>query len=269
MTNKQILQADMLDILFEHRNKLYGAYALRKTYSSRLMIALGSALALVFSFLLMSIIKNKNDDGNNRNTKDEMFIVTTYNLPEEKPKEPEPKIEEKKPAKAISDYQPIIVVPDNKADTMLATMDDIKNSEIGNKNQAGEKPEDLAKAKTDSKQGGSGNNTVFEEKEQTVLPSRQPEFPGGTAAWLAFLQRYLQSPDGLEPGQRVEVQVRFWVDVDGSVSRPEIIKSGGTSFDKEVLRVMKKMPRWQPALQNGNLIAVSYTQPVIFISVEE
>jgi periplasmic protein TonB len=269
MTNKQILQADMLDILFEHRNKLYGAYALRKTYSSRLMIALGSALALVFSFLLMSIIKNKNDDGNNRNIKDEMFVVTTYNLPEEKPKEPEPKIEEKKPAKATSDYQPIIVVPDNKADTMLATMYDIENSEIGNKNQAGEKPDDLAKAKTDSKQGGSGNNTVFEEKEQTVLPSRQPEFPGGTAAWLAFLQRYLQSPDGLEPGQRVEVQVRFWVDVDGSVSRPEIIKSGGSSFDKEVLRVMKKMPRWQPALQNGNLIAVSYTQPVIFISVEE
>ena len=42
MTNKEILQADMLDILFEHRNKLYGAYALRKTYDRRLAIALGA-----------------------------------------------------------------------------------------------------------------------------------------------------------------------------------------------------------------------------------
>jgi len=57
MTNKEILQADMLDILFEHRNKLYGAYALRKTYSSRLGLALGVALSLVLLFLLMSFIK--------------------------------------------------------------------------------------------------------------------------------------------------------------------------------------------------------------------
>src|SRR6185503_15681348 len=53
MTNKEILQADMLDILFEHRNKLYGAYALRKTYTHRLSLALGVALSLVLLFVLI------------------------------------------------------------------------------------------------------------------------------------------------------------------------------------------------------------------------
>ena len=63
MTNKEILQADLLDILFEHRNKLYGAYALRKTYSSRLGIALGVALSTVLLFILMFFI-NKKDERN-------------------------------------------------------------------------------------------------------------------------------------------------------------------------------------------------------------
>jgi protein TonB len=269
MTNKQILQADMLDILFEHRNKLYGAYALRKTYSSRLYIALGASLALVFSFLLMSFIKNKNDEGSNRNSKDEMFVVKTYEIPKEEPKEPDPPKEEVKPQKAMSDYQPIVVVPDNEADTLLPTIDELTNTEIGSEKRDGEIDKGIAGLKTESDNDGIGTKNDVKEEPQTFLPSRQPEFPGGTAAWLAFLQRYLQSPEGLDPGQRVEVQVRFWVDVDGMISRPEIVKSGGASFDKEVLRVLKKMPRWEPALQNGNLIAVAYTQPVIFMGVEE
>jgi len=109
----------------------------------------------------------------------------------------------------------------------------------------------------------------FETNNEPVLINRPPNFPGGTQAWLSFLQRYLQSPEDLEPGQRIEVQVRFWIDVEGKISKPEIIKSGGSSFDKEVLRVMKKMPRWEPAMQNGNFIAVAYTQPVIFLGVEQ
>src|SRR5689334_8948675 len=57
MTNNQILQADMLDILFEHRNKLYGAYALRKTYSNRLGKALGIALVIALAFIIFSFMK--------------------------------------------------------------------------------------------------------------------------------------------------------------------------------------------------------------------
>jgi protein TonB len=121
------------------------------------------------------------------------------------------------------------------------------------------------------------NNTGKGKDETTVVtnpddfkPDEVPaSFPGGTSAWLNFLQRYLQSPDELEAGQRVEVKVRFWIDVDGSLSRFEIVQSGGASFDKEVLRVMKKMPKWEPARQNKHYVAVAFTQPVTFVGVEE
>jgi len=263
MTNKEILQADLLDILFEHRNKLYGAYALRKTYSRRLGIALGVALSSVLLFILMSFIK-KNDRGDINRPREEVIKVTTVVLPEDKPKEPDP-IKEK--PKAQADYQKIIVVPDNEADTSIVKNDDLENRIIGSKTIDGDIPNDIV-----STPESSGNSVVVKESEkieEPIGPSRDPRFPGGPAAWLTFLQRYLQAPGDVEPGERIEVQVRFWIDVDGSVSRAEIIKSGGSAFDKEVLRVLKKMPKWEPALQAGRPIAVAYQQPVIFIGQEE
>ena len=268
MTNKEILQADMLDILFEHRNKLYGAYALRKTYNHRLAVALAAALSTGLLFVLMSLMK-KDNDKNNFLTNDPVMKLTEVNIP--KPEDPEPLKQkpEIKTQTAQADYQRIIVVPDDKADTMIADINDIRDADIGKENIKGDKSDGLAKTATDSNGSGDGSNKEPEKKNEFTIDERPPAFPGGTQAWLAFLQRYLQSPEDLEPGQRIEVRVRFWVDIDGSVSKPEIIKSGGAAFDKEVLRVMKKMSRWEPAVQNGNHIAVAYTQPVTFIGAEQ
>ena len=268
MTNKEILQADMLDILFEHRNKLYGAYALRKTYSSRLGFALGLSLSIVLLFILMTFVKKK--DNIDRGIKhDDVVKLTTLEVPPDKPAEPEPPKKIQKPPAAEVDYQPPKFVPNNEVTETLADINDIKDANVSDKNAEGEKSNDLANAKTGS---GDGNNSEVKEPvkvEEPPLPSRGPSFPGGPAAWLKFLQRYLESPEDIEPGQRVEVQVRFWVDTDGGVSRAEVIKSGGNVFDREVLRVLKKMPKWEPALQAGKPIAVAFQQPVIFVGEEQ
>jgi protein TonB len=266
MTNKEILQADMLDILFEHRNKLYGAYALRKTYSQRLGRSLGIALTIVLAFITFSFMKN--EKGNNRPGHEaESTILTEVNL-EEKIKEPERPRNEPKPPVATADHQNIIIAPDIEA-TDIPDQKQIETSAISNVNADGAPPEDPAKGVTQTE--GNGNNTekVPEKPVQPELPSRPPAFPGGTEAWLDFLRKFLQAPEDLEPGQRIEVMVKFWVGIDGVVSNAEIIKSGGKAFDKEVLRVMKKMPKWEPAIQHGNHVAVAYTQPVIFLGVEE
>ena len=267
MTNKEILQADVLDILFEHRNKLYGAYALRKTYSNRLGKALGIALTIVFAFISISFIKSeKNSSGPKIDPG--AYVVTEVDLEKKEIKEDKPK--EKPPQKSTADYNQIIVVPDDKADKEQPDLEKISTSVIGDENIDGV-PEDGSGKQTSENNGNGESNTKEEPKEvkQPDLPSYPPKFPGGDAAWLAFLQRHLQSPEDIEPGQRIEVLVRFWVDVDGSVSRAEVVKSGGSSFDKEVLRVLKKMPKWEPAMQYGNRVAVAYTQPVTFIGVEE
>jgi len=269
MTNKEILQADLLDILFEHRNKLYGAYALRKTYSIRLCIALGVALSTVLLFILMSFI-NKKDSRNEERKNEDIFILKQLEIPPDKQKElePPPKAKQKPPVSEV-DYQPPQIVEDDKVKETLPDLDDIDNANISDKTSPGEKPDGLTNTKTES--NGTGDVVVKEPEkiEEPIGPTRDPRFPGGPAAWLTFLQRYLQAPADVEPGERIEVQVRFWIDVDGSVSRAEIIKSGGGTFDKEVLRVLKKMPKWEPALQAGRPIAVAYQQPVIFIGQEE
>ena len=269
MTNKEILQADLLDILFEHRNKLYGAYALRKTYTHRLGLALGVALSTVLLFVFMSLI-NKNNSTGDQNKKDpDAFQFTQIDL--SKPEDPEPPRPkpEIKPQKAEVDYQQFEIVDDDKVEKDLADITDIQNANIGDQDIDGDKPDALAKTTTQSNGTGDVPEKQPEEMEKPALPTRPASFPGGTAAWLEFLRRFLQAPEDLEPGQRIEVLVRFQIDADGKISNPEIIKSGGKSFDREVLRVLKKMPPWEPAIQNGNYVAVPYTQPVIFIGVEE
>lgn len=269
MTNKEILQADLLDILFEHRNKLYGAYALRKTYTHRLRLALGVALSTVLLFVFMSFIKkNRNTDGWDKRDPNAMQLTEVDLSKPDDPKPPEPK-PEIKPPKAEVDYQQFRIVEDDKADPDIADITDIQNANIGDQNIEGEKPDDLATPITQANSTGDLPEKKPDETDKPALPTRNASFPGGPAAWLHFLRRFLQSPEDLEPGQRVEVQVRFWVEIDGSVSKAEITKSGGKSFDKEVLRVLKKMPAWEPAIQNGNYVAVAYTQPVIFLGVEE
>jgi protein TonB len=267
MTNKEILQADMLDILFEHRNKLYGAYALRKTYSRRLGRALGIALTIVLAFITISFIKN--EKGSNRPDHDAgSIILTDVNLDEEDIKKPEKKPDEPKPPVAQADHQNIVIAPDEQS-TEIPDQNQIDKSAISNVNAAGAEPEDPAKAVTQPESVGNGVEKAPEKPTQPELPSRPPTFPGGTEAWLDFLRKFLQAPEDLEPGQRIEVMVKFWVGIDGNVSNAEIIKSGGKAFDKEVLRVLKKMPKWEPAIQHGNFVAVAYTQPVIFLGMEE
>lgn len=268
MTNKEILQADLLDILFEHRNKLYGAYALRKTYSSRLGIALGVALSTVLLFVLMSFI-NKKDNKNDYRNRVDVVKITPFIIQEDKPKEPDPPKQKPKEKTAQSDFQKIVVVPDKDADREIVENEKLKTTDISDQTVDGKESDGLAKTKKEPEGTGIVPEKEAEKKEEPLGPSREPSFPGGPAAWLTFLQRYLQAPADVEPGQRIEVHVRFWIDVDGSVSRAEITKSGGSAFDKEVLRVMKKMPKWEPALQAGKPIAVAYQQPVIFIGQEE
>ena len=265
MTNKEILQADLLDILFEHRNKLYGAYVLRKTYDRRLRIALGAALLTVLISLAFSFLK-KSDNNRDPTKNDEKVILKKIEIPKNEP-EPEPEKEKPKPP-ATRDFQTIVVVADKDADTALVTIRDLDSAAIGDRDIKGEVPTEPAKGVTVT-DGEGDKTTEAEVTKQPELPTYPPHFPGGDAAWLSFLQRYLQAPEDLEPGQRVEVHVRFWVDVDGSVSRPEVIKSGGVSFDKEVLRVLRKMPKWEPAMQAGHRVAVAYTQPVTFVGQEE
>ena len=266
MTNKEILQADLLDILFEHRNKSYGAYALRKNYNHRLGLSLVIVFSLVIVSIFFSFLEKKNNNNQLKDGLSEPVVVKVYTIP------PEPERTEVKQAqktKQVKSVNRIQLVPDN-IETDMPDQVNIIDAIVSNEKVIGTALLDPDKIISKGSEIGLQKFPETNTAEVDFVPIEiAPSFPGGLSAWLNFLRKYLQTPDELEIGQKTEVRVKFRIEKDGSLSGFEIVQSGGNIFDKEVLRVMKKMPKWEPAIQNNSRIAVTYTQPVIFMGVEE
>jgi protein TonB len=271
MTNNEILQASVLDIIFEHRNKDYGAYTLRKGYNHRLGTALGAAMLVIVLFVTASQLKNNRDSSIPVQKEKDEIVIRAIEMP--KPKEPEPvkevvkvKATTKKIARAKFTAPKIVEVVKDP----IASVEDLKNKAVSTQNVVGDPEDKIVKEPVPPAQTGmgSGPSEPIQETE-FVIHEREPEFPGGAEAMKKFLARYLTTPDALQAGEKKVVKIRFRVDKDGSVNTFEIVTSGGDSFDNEVVRVCRKMPKWMPAIQNGINVPVSYILPVTFIGVEE
>jgi periplasmic protein TonB len=270
MTNKEILQSDMLDILFEHRNKSYGAYALRKGYDHRLAKAMGISFSVVLIFVLLNSFKNNgsNRGGGFLNEDDSIIILTipTDIPPKEIEKEIKPK--QKVPEKMVQYTDNIKLQEDVKIPP--PNTEQIDNSNISNTNTSGEPPTGIIK-NTDPLPAGNGDGDVKKDPPVVVenLITRDASYPGGMESFTKFLKKNLETPGELEPGEKKKVYVRFVVDIEGIISNVQIIQSAGDQYDMEVLRVLKKMPKWVPAMQNGTKTAVNFTQAVTFVGEEE
>jgi protein TonB len=116
---------------------------------------------------------------------------------------------------------------------------------------------------------GSAEKAAEEKPPTEVIPDKQPQFPGGIQAWQAFLSKHLHAPQDLEEGEKRTVLIRFHVAADGSIADFQVLQSAGSVFDNEVIRVLKKMPKWTPASKAGQPVSVSFTQPVTFVGIEE
>lgn len=105
----------------------------------------------------------------------------------------------------------------------------------------------------------SDEGTVFQVVEQ------MPEFPGGMEALMKYLSKNIKYPSiALDNGIQGRVLVSFTVNKDGSIVDPEIMKSVDPSLDKEAIRVISTMPKWNPGKQRGKAVRVKYTVPVAF-----
>jgi len=92
-----------------------------------------------------------------------------------------------------------------------------------------------------------------------------PEFPGGMQALMAYLSKNIKYPSvAQDNGIQGRVLVSFVVNKDGSIVDPEVIKSVDAALDKEAMRVIKAMPKWNPGKQRGKPVRVKYTVPVLF-----
>jgi protein TonB len=268
METNKILDADLLDILFEGKNKEYGAYELRKTYNGRLVRALivtGSVIVLLFTASFVSW---------HGPVKPQLFITDSVTLSAvndrvEPPVIPPPKPHVEMPRVAtLRDVTPRIV-PDPQANEAPPENKDLDNVKIGDQNVAG-----TADVGLDAPTAPPGTGTgVIEtppapDNDDRIFRKVEIEssYPGGPGAWLRFLNKNLSVPDGAidAPGE-VKITARFIVDRDGNVSDIEIADGpDNAALRNEIIRVIKKSGKWTPAQQNGRFVKSYKMQPVTF-----
>lgn len=113
------------------------------------------------------------------------------------------------------------------------------------------------------------NNNAVSDSSNTEIFSRtevMPSYPGGMAALFKFLQDNIVYPDSAKiNGNSGKVIIRFYIDTDGRVKDPIVIKDGvGGGCADEAIRVMHLMPKWTPGIQDGKAVKVNYTLPITF-----
>jgi periplasmic protein TonB len=269
MTNKEILQADLLDILFEHRNKAYGAYYLRKNYSKRMGRAIGITMSVaLLLFIGMNALAKKSLRTNPDRPNNDSVVIHAITTDDPVPTKPPDQFKPPEPAAQRQFTAHIEIVPD-RIPTDVPEVEDLTNKLIGTINLDGRLLNDPNELIRESPIITKGLGDGEKKDDSGFIPiEKQPRYPGGMEAFSNFLSRYLQSPDNLEPGEKKVVLVRFKVDVDGTISDIAVVQSAGNIFDREVIRVLKKMPKWEPAEQNGHKVATFFTQPVTFVGLE-
>ena len=266
MTSETILKTDVLDIVFEKRNKLYGAYPLRKFYKNRLFgaltITIGAATILsAFTFIPENTIE---------------FIpatdVTIYHIAKTKVPETKKevlKISKSNPAPQKKFFIPVLIKNYIKPDSLMQ----VKFTDlIGTENinlPENSLPHSLSPIIIDGGIKIDSNPVTIENPDEPINnPEIQPSYPGGINALKKFLERNLINPTEMEQGEMVSVNVKFVVGFDGKLQNFAVVKDGGEIFNKEVIRVLKKMPQWIPGKSNGQNVPAYFVIPVKFVPAD-
>jgi protein TonB len=268
MNAEKILQSNLLDILFENRNKQYGAYALRRQYNKQLYKALGFIFLITVLMLLLSQVRKVVEKSFIYKIKETEITV----LPPEIPRPPVvPKAPAPRPAGANAATVPFtnnLRITKDSMDIipLPANLDSVA---IGSVSSPGDGKKIIGQGAGPIV--GRGENTVIEaiDKEKPLpFAEVMPAFPGGKNALQKFLEKNLKSPADIEEGDFVSVKIKFIVGYDGVLKGFELVEDGGKLFNNEVIRVLKKMPQWIPGKSKGENVSVYYTIPVKFTAAE-
>lgn len=270
MEISQILTADFLDIIFEGKNKSYGAYELRKTYSRRLALAIAVMCGVV---TLLTILFLFNNDGNNISTQT-WAISDTVHLVSVDPPEQEillPPPAQKQPQPVMEKaFVNITIVHDNLVppDQDIPENKDLENARINLVNQQGALFDDvIAPPIQEAASRGIVAHPKRSNPDSVFLKTEiESQYPGGQPAWQRFLIKNLSNnypQDAADQGIQGKVIVQFIVDKQGSVSDVRAV-SGPAALHETAVKVIKKSGKWVPASQNGQTVNSYKSQPIHF-----
>ncbi|MEI2738620.1 MAG: energy transducer TonB [Chitinophagaceae bacterium] len=271
MESNKILSASLIDVIFDGRNKEYGAYELRKTYSGRIKKALVvttviAGLAFGGATLANSFKKNEPD------YRITPGIVLTE-IPDEKPPEKLPEPEPKPETEQVKTEQFTApeILPDDEVQTPPPSLDDLDSARIDTKTREG-KP-DIFVADPPQDPGDDKGILDIKKNDEPEGPAAVVDIPAKFIGnWKRFLETNLNentpTDNGAGPG-RYTVIVQFVVDKEGNVSEIKTLTNHGYGLEEEAVRVLKKAPKWEPAIYQGYKVKAFHKQMITFEVPEE
>jgi protein TonB len=273
MEANKILNADILDLIFEDRNKEYGAYDLRKTYNKRIVKALVITASVALLALLGSFLAKAFNSGK-KNVVEHEITLQEIKEEEKKPDIPPPPPPKPPPPPQVemAKFTPPKIVKDEEVKEVIQENKELEDKKIDVVNQEGIKDDNIA-APSQIDEGKQVIEEKKEDDENKIFEKVEVEasFPGGDGAWRKFLERNLRGDVASEngaPAGTYTVVVQFVVDKEGNVSDVKALTSHGYGMEDEAVRVIKKGPQWKPAIQNGRNVKAYRRQPITF-QIEE
>ena len=268
------------DLVFEGKNKEFGAYVLRAQSDKRHNKAMLITVIGVIVILILSFAYGKYNDYRMEQKEKELQLLAEQQAMAALTEEQEQPEEEVEVQQRVEEQKPE-VLPEEVLNTMKATEIAIADDnevveEI--KSQDEIKESQTAIGSTNFDKGTDDINVVREYKDEVIVEEKKPEpeqvfqsveqmpkFPGGDAELMKYIQEHLRYPTmAAENNIQGRVVVQFVVTKNGSIGEVKVIRSRDQDLDKEAVRVVKSLPNFIPGRMNGQPVNVWYTLPINF-----
>lgn len=271
---------EWIDLVFEGKNKEYGAYDLRKNSAKRHNMSMLVILIVLLIVALLGLLANTVLNGAEARPEDQIEqTLIDYSAEEEQQDEEQPEEEQQRFEEQQPEALPEEILNTVKSTELQITKDEEVTEDI--KSQDDLKDTDTAVGTTDFDKGTDDLNVVREHKEEVIVEEKKPEpvednrvfdvveqkpqFPGGEAALLKYVVDHIRYPAmAQENNVQGRVVVQFVVTKTGSVGEVKVVRGKDPDLDKEAVRVVKSLPKFVPGKMNGHAVNVWYTLPIQF-----
>ncbi len=269
------------DLVFEGKNKDFGAYVIRTESTKRHNKAVIYTIigAFVFALLAWGLAKANAylEEKRLRELAQQEEVLIDMSQEAEEPEPEQERLEQPKP-----EVLPEEVLKSVKVTELQIVEDDKVKKEDEIKTQDELKETETAFGQKDNEKGTEDRNVTRTLKEEVVVEKpvekpkevkeevfrsveQMPQFPGGEAALMKYLQSHINYPPmAAENNVQGKVVVQFVVDKTGKVGEVKVVRSVDKDLDREAVRVCKSLPKFTPGRQNGQAVSVWYTLPVTF-----
>lgn len=271
MSKLNIFETSWTDLVFENRNKEYGAYNLRQENTKTSLFALLTGVLLLAGAISIPVIYNRLNPNHTIPTIIPELVpsttvdLTPYTPPPARTEEAAmPQIEEPITTEPITSQQ--LINPVVATTTEATPIDITPNAELKNLPTAGTTEASGSGVGTSNSSGtgtgasapGIADNAVV----SSAVLDKLPEFPGGINKFYSYVGNNFEKPD-LDIETAIRVNVSFVIERDGSMTDIKVLKDPGYGLGKEAIRVLKSLKtKWSPGIMDGKPVRTSYNLPI-------